>query len=451
MPRTVSQIRCPNCGTPIQAAIEQLIDVTQDPGAKARFLSGSLNLVRCPACKYEGQLATPLVYHDAAKELLLTYMPVEAGLRKDDQERLIGQLINQAVSRLAPEQRKAYILQPQATLTLQGMLDRVLEADGVTREQVEAQRAKMRLFEDMIRLPPDGLAAFVTEHDQDLDATFFQLAAMAMQSVGEEKARKALAQLLEQAISLSSYGKKLQNQETELRAAAESLQAAGSSLTLDGLLDLFIQAPNLDRIVGLANLVRPALDYTFFQELSQRIDKTEAPEKERLTAMREVLLRIVGEIDAMQEARAKQAAALLKSIAQAPDLDQALEAAAPLIDEYFLGTLQANLRAAQERGDTETRTRLEAINTRLQAILREGIPPGLLLAEDLLRAPDPASAQDVLSNRAAEISDDTLGALMSTAQQLEQSGDKDRAAQVRDLHRQAVRMSMRAKMQAPKA
>ena len=130
MPRTMTQVRCPNCKAPVQAAIEQLIDVSEDPSAKARLLSGSLNAIRCPSCRYEGALASPLVYHDPAKELLLTYVSMELGLKKDHQERLLGQLINQAVNRLPPEQRKAYILQPQAMLTLQGMTERILAADA---------------------------------------------------------------------------------------------------------------------------------------------------------------------------------------------------------------------------------------------------------------------------------------------------------------------------------
>jgi hypothetical protein len=448
MPRTVTQIRCPNCGTPIQASVEELIDVAQDPGAKARLLSGSLNQVRCPTCKYEGQLATPLVYHDPSKELLLTFIPVEAGLRKDEQERLLGKLINQAVNRLAPEQRKAYILQPQATLTVQGLVDRVLQADGITREQVEAQRAKMRLFEDLLRTPEAGLETFASQHEADLDAAFFQLAALALQSVPDEHAREALGQRLERILALSSYGKRLQTQEAELRAAAESLRAAGQSLTLESLLDLFTGAPNEDRVIGLTSLVRPALDYAFFQALSERIDKAEPSNKERLLRTRDLVLEIVEEIDAVQESRARQAAELLKSVAQAPDLDQALESAAPLIDEYFLGTLQANLRAAKERGDTETQGRLEQVNTRLQSLLREALPAGLLLAEEALRAPDAASAQAVLEHRAAEIDDQTLGALLSAAQELEQAQTLDRAAQVRDLHRQAVRLSMQARLGA---
>ena len=161
-------------------------------------------------------------------------MPVEAALRKDEQERLLGQLINQAVNRLAPEQRKAYILQPQATLTVQGLVDRVLQADGITREQVEAQRAKMRLFEDLLRTAEDGLEGFASQHDADLDAAFFQLAALALQSVPDERAREALGQRLEAILALSSYGKKLQAQEGELRAAAESLRAGRPSSDAGG-------------------------------------------------------------------------------------------------------------------------------------------------------------------------------------------------------------------------
>jgi hypothetical protein len=113
MVQSLTQIKCPNCQSPIQASIEQLIDVGQDPSAKARLLSGNLNRTLCPVCGFEGQLASPLVYHDPEHELLLTYIPVELGIAKNEQERILGQLINLVMGRLQPEQRKAYLLQPQ--------------------------------------------------------------------------------------------------------------------------------------------------------------------------------------------------------------------------------------------------------------------------------------------------------------------------------------------------
>ncbi|MFP3855195.1 MAG: CpXC domain-containing protein, partial [Anaerolineales bacterium] len=209
MAQSVTQIRCPNCQTPIQASIEQIIDVGQDPSAKARLLSGSLNQVACPQCGYQGQLATPLVYHDPEKELLLTYMPAEVGMNKDEQEKLIGRLINQIVDRLPQEERKAYLLQPKSVLTLQGMVEQILEADGITKEDIEAQQEKLRLFEQLMRTPEDDLEQFVQEHDDELDQEFFQLASLALQSAEDPQSRQAAGQRLEAALRLSGVGQQI--------------------------------------------------------------------------------------------------------------------------------------------------------------------------------------------------------------------------------------------------
>ncbi|MBK9207985.1 MAG: hypothetical protein IPL71_06670 [Anaerolineales bacterium] len=62
MPQT--QISCPRCRQIIAANVEQLFDVTYEPAAKQRLLSGQSNHARCPHCGYDGRLATPVVYHD---------------------------------------------------------------------------------------------------------------------------------------------------------------------------------------------------------------------------------------------------------------------------------------------------------------------------------------------------------------------------------------------------
>lgn len=74
------QVTCPNCRQPFTAQVEQIIDGGRDPNAKARFLSGAINAVRCPYCGYEFRLTTPILYHDASKELLLVNVPMELGL-----------------------------------------------------------------------------------------------------------------------------------------------------------------------------------------------------------------------------------------------------------------------------------------------------------------------------------------------------------------------------------
>ena len=446
MVQSLTQIQCPNCQSPIQASIEQLIDVGQDPSAKARLLSGNLNRTQCPVCGFEGQLASPLVYHDPEHELLLTYIPVELGIAKNEQERILGQLINQVMSHLQPEQRKGYLLQPQAVLTLQGLVERILEADGVTREEIEAQRAKMRLFEDLLRTPEEELEAFVTSNDEALDSSFFQLASLTIQVTNEPQAQHAASIRLERALELSSFGKRLKMQEAELEAATESLKAAGEGLTREKILDLLIEAPNQERVVALVNLTRPALDYTFFQDLTERIDGEEGASKERLQELRQRILEITEQIDKVQEARTAQTAALIKSLVEAEDLDASIQSALPMVDDLFLGILEANIRVAKERGQDETLARLEMIRDRIQTMIQESLPPNLQLAQKLLSTKDENQAQTLLEGSPDLIDDQFLNTLMATADRFEKSGEDENADWMKTLYRLALRISMKAKL-----
>ncbi len=439
-------IQCPNCKSPIQARVQQLVDVGQDPAAKSRLLSGSLNTIQCPVCGYQGQLATPLVYHDPAKELLLSFMPVEIGIPKDEQERLLGRLINRAVESLPSEQRKAYLLQPQAVLTMQGLIERVLESDGVTREELEAQRAKLRLFEELLRSSADDVEQFVEQHDAELDETFFQLGALSLQATAEGGARQAATERLESALELSSYGEQLAFREQELRNAAESLRSAGDQLTREKLLEIVLAAPNDDRIRALASLVRPGMDYQFFQMLSQRMESAEGAEQEQLAALRTLLLQVTEEIDQAQQEQINRASSLLASLVQAEQLDQAVEAALPLIDELFLSVLQANLRAAIERKDEQAATRLREIDQKIRQSLRDSMPPGLKLVQRLLETEDQQEAERLLNESADQIDDQALNALLSTAQRLEDAQDEEGAERLRQLHRRAMRAAMKARM-----
>ena len=447
----LSNVRCPNCQSPLSIRVEQLIDVERDPGAKARLLSGSLNRVRCPSCGWEGQLATPLVYHDPGHELLLTYMPVEINLPKAEQERLIGQLINQAITQLPAERRKGYLFQPQAALTTQGLVERILAADGITHEQLEEQRTRVRLLEALLRTPPEGLAAFAAQHDAELDETFFQLATVSLQAARDERAARALSERLEAMLPHTAYGRRILAREVEVRSAAESLSQLKEPLTREAVLDLILQAPSEERQVTLASLARPALDYAFFQALSERIELAEAPEKVRLAAVRQRLLQVTQDIDAAQEARVADAGKVLQALLQAEDLDQALKQALPGVDDLFLSLLTANLQAAQQRGDQKTLQRLMEIDRRLREIIQESLPPGLQVAQQVLDEADEAAAQRRLDEAGEALDDDLLNTLLSMAQRLESSGDAEGAARVQRLHRYAVGISMRRKMAGGKA
>jgi hypothetical protein len=448
MTQAMTQIQCPNCKAPIMASIEQLIDVGQDPGAKARLLSGSINRIKCPSCGFEGQIAAPLVYHDPEKELLLTFMPVELNISKDEQERVIGKMINKITESLPPEQRKAYLFQPQTTLTMQGMLERILEQDGISKEEIEEQRARMRLFEELIQIRDEDLDDFIKEHDEEMDSAFFQIAAMAIGSITDADMKQAVTQRYEKAVQQSAFGRRIQAQEDEFKQAIESINELGKDVTRENILDLLIQAPNDDRVLAIVNLLRPALDYSFFQLLTDRMESIDAEQQEKLSVLRDRILEICQEIDKVQEARATQAASLLQSLMQADDLDQAIRNALPIVDDYFLGILQANIQAAEERNNAEALKKLDEIRDKLQTIAEETVPEELRFAQQLINIEDDEEALRLLETSIEQINDQVLSALMATADRLAENGDQENADRVRKRYRQALKLAMKAKMSA---
>src|SRR5260221_2538639 len=148
------QITCPNCHQPFQAVLEQLVDGGRDPQTKARLLSGRLNLAPCTNCRHQSMLSTPLIYHDGTKDLLITFLPMELGLSQTDQQKAIGSLTNAVINSLPQEQRRGYLFTPKMALTYQGLIETILEADGITKEMIEEQRTKMQLAQTFLQAEP---------------------------------------------------------------------------------------------------------------------------------------------------------------------------------------------------------------------------------------------------------------------------------------------------------
>ena len=218
----------------ITANVEQLFDVSSDPGAKQRLLGGVSNMARCPHCGYEGRLATPIVYHDADKELLLTYFPPELGLPLNEQERLIGPMITQVTNRLPAEKRKAYLFKPIANLTFESMVETILGKDGITPEMIKAQQERLSLVDRLLQTPKaDVRSEIIKQNNQLFDEQFFALFSRLLQAgtgSGQEQLAKQMGDLQKQLLAETEYGRKLQESVGELEAAAKTLQDLGKNL-----------------------------------------------------------------------------------------------------------------------------------------------------------------------------------------------------------------------------
>jgi len=445
-----ARVNCPNCKQPIMADIQQLFDVAEDPSAKSKLLSGMSNFVQCQVCGYQGSLATPIVYHDPEKELLLTYLPAEIGLPRDDQERLLGGLINQAVNNLPAEQRKAYLFTPQANLTMQSLVERILEADGITKEMIEAQQEKMEMLQRLATTSDEGARLeLLKEQEKLVDADLFNILTRLLETAagtGDKESARQLEEIQTLLLDNTEYGRQIRQQSEEVQAAVTSLQEAGKELTREKLLDLVIDAPNEIRLSAYVSLARPGMDYTFFQMLSERIDQTSGDEQERLESLREQLLEMTQQLDAQVQARAGQAQQLLNQIIQSDDVTIAIQQNAPQIDEFFLQALQQALEEARNSGDLEKINKLNQIEDLIRQA--SGQPPEIEFLEELLEAPDEETRQQLLESNQEKITPELFQMLSGLMAQVADSDQEpELVAKFKDVNRQVLRYSMRSKLQ----
>jgi hypothetical protein len=426
---------------PVTATIEQLFDVAQDPGAKRRFLSGRFNLIQCPNCRFQGQAATPIVYHDPDKELLMSFVPMELGLPQPEQERIIGKLVNEVINKLPQEKRKGYLLNPKAALTLQGMMDRVLEGEGITREMLDAQKAKAQLVQQLLTAPEEQLPALAKERDADLDLAFFQIlsASIEAQAVeGNQNGAQRLLNLRNRLLELSSFGAQARQRQQVLEDTARELQGLGDRLTRDKLLELVLKAESDDRLAAYVSFARPGMDYAFFEALTRRVDKAQGAEKDRLGHVRDHLLQLTQEVDQAAKAQMEEASQVLRQLMEAPDLEKTLMENLPRIDEAFMAVLNLNLDAAQKSGRPDVLARLQTIQDAVMQLMQEAAPPEIKFVNELMQIEDETVAAAVLKKRSSEINQQLVDIMLQLAENLRQQGQPEMAGRLDNLRGVAV-------------
>ena len=443
------QVSCPRCRQPIVAEVEQLFDVNADPEAKQRFLSGNINVANCPHCGYQGPLATPIVYHDNEKELLMTYFPPELGLPLNEQERLVGPLINQVVNKLPNEKRKAYLFRPQTMLTLQSMIEKVLEGEGITREMMDASQKRLNLIQRLISTTSaESRAEIVKQEEELVDERFFEILGRlvdASMSSGDQNSGRALAAMQMEILPLTEAGRKIQAQTDEMNAAVQSLQAASQEgLTREKLLDLMIQAPSETRLTTLVSMAHAGLDYEFYQILTSRIESAEGEEKAKLEQLRDRLQQLSQEINNRMQEMLEQSRGLLNELLAAENIEEAASQVLPAMDDFFAEALRAELQQARQAGDLDRLGKLQKV---VDIIQKASAPPQeIALAEELMGAEDEESRRKIMEANADSITPEFLQMLSQLVAQLEQQGQQEMAQRLQETYRSALRFSMQSNM-----
>jgi hypothetical protein len=374
MPKT--QVACPQCRQPNVVEVQQIFDLSQDPLAKQKLLNGAVNVIHCPTCGYSGMLGTPIVYHDPEKELFLTFFPPESGVPLNEQERQLGPMINRVIDALPPEKRKAYILQPQSMFTYQTLIEKSLEADGITKEMLEDQQKKLRLIQRLLTVPETELETIIEQEKEQFNLSFFALYSRLMQSAvaqNDGESAKQLEKIQNLLFEKTETGKQLYKSSQETQQAIKALQAAGKDggLTREKLLDVVLNAKSDTEISTIVSLARNGMDYSFFQLLSQKIDGSANEEKAKLETLRENLLELTAEVDKRMQAEFNKTKELLEKIVRSENIEAETEKNLENITELFLQVVEDEIDKARKQADLDRIQKLE----RVMIVVRKAMEP----------------------------------------------------------------------------
>lgn len=414
-------VRCPQCQTSFNAPVMTVIDVGQDPRLKEAFLRGQLNTFPCPNCGTRVRVGAPLFYHDPAHELAVALVPMELNLSRDDQERLIGRLSNALMDSLPPEQRRFYILQPKTALTMQGLYEMILEADGITREAIEAQAAKVKLLNELIQAATqdDTLTALIEANKDKFDYDFFLIIAGALeeaQEAGDELRARRLAKLRDRLVALVGGPSSLM---------PEPLPATA---TFDELLEA-LKSAKPDEMIQVVAVNRPRFDYFFFQALTSQLESAQAAgdlaTANQLTQLREQVLTAVDTVDREMQTSLRQGAQLLQTILESEDPQQAVQEHIQEIDDAFLLVLSANIQQANEEGRTDIVQAFEGLYAYILSRLELELPPPLQLINRLLRIEEPTKRAEVLDMEASLVNDELVELIEGVIEDAQAQGRED--------------------------
>lgn len=416
------QIKCPQCGSEYSAQVESIIDVGRDPEAKKLLLGGTLNTVVCPVCGTRGRVSTPLIYHDPDKELLLLYVPPEMNLTIEKRERLTGELVNALMATLPAEQRRGYFLHPRNVLTMQGLIDEILKADGITPEMIEEQHARNELLQTLLGALSDRerLNELIREHSAEIDYPFLLMVSTAAEaSAGAEQADLA--------------EKLLELRDVLLEQTTIALpEALPPETTPAQMVDRMVAAPDRETRWALVLYNRPLLDYAFFQELTSRIDSATGEQADTLRALRAELLDMLERADRAAQAAQQQKMRVLEEVRDAPDPAEALRERRHEIDPMFMALLSSARQQARERGDLEASARLTEVYDAAVDMLQEDLPPELRLVNQLLTTNEETLPQ-VLDEHEAELTPEFVEFMGALADDLDQQQRPDMAQYMRQV------------------
>jgi hypothetical protein len=327
------------------------------------------------------------------------------------------------------------------------MVERVLEEEGITKEMIQSQQNRLNLIRRLAGVADEAARMeLARQEDQMIDAEFFAILSRLMEAAaasGDQESARRLAELQNSLMPVTTYGQKLSEQTQEVQEVIEELRAMGKDVTREKVLDLLLKSPTDMRLSVLVSLARPVMDYSFFQLLSERIDRARGDGRTRLVEVRTKLLELTQEVDQQAALRKREAASLVDELVKASDLEKSIESNVGRIDEFFIQELNGSLEEARRTGDLQRSSKLGRI---VEIIQQMSAPPELALLEEYLDMEDDASRQSFLESNNEYITPELLELLANIAVQTQSGNDPEFSERVQAANRQALRFAMTKKL-----
>jgi len=191
------------------------------------------------------------------------------------------------------------------------------------------------------------------------------------------------------------------------------------------------------------------MDYTFFQTLSEKIEKASVEEKVRLEYVREKTLGFVAEVDKQMEARFKQVQDFIESILEQDDVEKATRENIEGFTQDSVEVVNQLLKQASEKNDYARMGKLQ----KMVQVLQEASapPPEVAFIEQLLQVPDAAALEQMIAENDAIVNQQFVEALSGLIAQMESQGAenpeaKDMGEKLSEIYKVVLKRVMKKNM-----
>ncbi|MFN7470326.1 MAG: CpXC domain-containing protein [Roseiflexaceae bacterium] len=427
-PPQMAQVACPSCQTPIRVGVINFIDANEQPQLKSILVGGRLNSAQCTACGAPISLAAPLVYHDATKQFCFVHIPQQlmASAKGAEVERFVGSITGMLMQSLPAELPKGYLLSPRKFLTMQTLIEAVLEGDGITKEMMATQRKRIEIISQLLEgmsISDAALLDALQANQADIDDEFKSTLAAFVDASAMSGDQEGMAQL------------------AALQAKVTQFIGGDATIAYELLIEQLRTAPDDDAVRVLMQTNQETIDYTFFDIFNAKILAAQDAEDENtattLSSLRARILALYEEIQANLEAAYTRAGQILDAVFASEDMTATLTAHLSELDEVFDILLDGQRTMAERAGDDAAVARLTEIIALTAQVKDAALTPDARAVRALLDSDNPTR---YIRENIASITGGVVKQLNEISEEYTLKGKTEDADRVRRIAREAGAM-----------